>query len=253
MGGKNDSQTQTVSNLPPGYVRKAQKFGLGEAQNLYQNVPFADPNTAYAGLNAPILGGIFGKFGAGQQLGGQVGEELGKTLSGAYLSGQNPYIDQVVNRAQESTAARLNATFGGAGRTGGGLHQKALTEGLGNVAASIYAPAYEAERGRQQQAINQVGQAFVPYQEMMQAGGVLQQDELNRQLAEMATANLPYTQLQQYGGFMGPFTSGAGTVSSQTTPGRGALAGAAGGALAGSALGPWGAVGGGILGGLGIL
>ena len=88
---------------------------------------------------------------------------LEHTAGGAYL-GRNPFLDAQFSRAADAVTNRfdrsilpgVNATFGSAGRTGSGIHQQSVlnrAEGLRNdlsgLAASIYGPAYESERGRQ--------------------------------------------------------------------------------------------------------
>lgn len=98
--------------------------------------------------------------------------QLRDTAGGAFL-GSNPYLDDMYQDAakgvsetfNEQIMPGLNAQFGSAGRTGSGT--QALMSGraagdaadaLAGLSADIYAPAYEAERGRQQQAAGQLGQ-----------------------------------------------------------------------------------------------
>ena len=114
--------------------------------------------------------------------------QLGATASGQFL-GSNPYLDDVFQNAASRVTERFSedvlpsiaAQFGAAGRTGSGAQALTtgrasgeLTDSLGQLASSIYAPAYEAERGRQTQAAGQLGQLGV-------AGGQLGADLLGRQ------------------------------------------------------------------------
>ncbi|WP_373089293.1 hypothetical protein [Zhongshania sp.] len=191
-----------------------------------------------------------GGFDAARQLFPQASQQLGQTIGGEFL-GANPYLQNVAARAQQGAMSGINATFGGAGRTGGGLHQQALAEGLGNVAAGIYAPAYESERSRMLAATQMAPQQLAG---QLGIGGVMEAKDLEQQLA-------PYTQLQRYGQLITMPGGGTSTVTGPGTPGRGAGAGALGGALAGASLGamegsiggPWGAAIGGGLGLLGVI
>ena len=93
--------------------------------------------------------------------------QMQATAGGGYLPGSNPYLDQVYGTAaqrmgerfQEETLPALAAQFSGAGRTGSGAQALMLgraageqQDALAKLGADIYAPAYEAERGRQLQA-----------------------------------------------------------------------------------------------------
>ena len=104
------------------------------------------------------LGGFSGPGG------GQAGSrQLDATARGDYL-GSNPFLDSAYDRAanrvssqfNETVLPGINTTFGGAGRAGSPSHERSvqqaaggLGESLSDLGASIYAPAYEAERGRQ--------------------------------------------------------------------------------------------------------
>ena len=90
-------------------------------------------------------------------------DQLEQTAAGDYL-GSNPYLDQTYDRAagrlghnfSQYALPGLNATFGGAGRTGSPAHERAFGnanrqfgQGLADLGAGIYGPAYESERNRQ--------------------------------------------------------------------------------------------------------
>ncbi len=149
--------------------------GLGEASQFFGQGDAALPAASqYAqqmlGQGPMDLGTA---MAAGQgALPGQALGQLGQTAGGAFL-GSNPYLDQVyesaaggvTERFEEDVLPAIAAQFGAAGRTGSGA--QALTTGraagdvaeqLRGLAGDIYAPAYEAERGRQVQAAGQLGQ-----------------------------------------------------------------------------------------------
>jgi hypothetical protein len=99
-------------------------------------------------------------------------EQLTATAQGDYLTG-NPYLDaqfqqasqQVGGQFQDITQPGITATFGGAGRTGGGLHgqqiqaaQGELSRELGDMATDIYGQNYQQERARQLAAAGLLGE-----------------------------------------------------------------------------------------------
>lgn len=351
-------------NIDPSQIAAG---GFGAMQNLgpaagYLQQAGQPINFGTAGQMA----GVGGDIGLGQAaqffdqpsalpsaLPGAAGQ-LGATAGGQYL-GSNPYLDQLYDTAagrvtesfQEDVLPGIAAQFGAAGRTGSGA--QALTTGraagdvaqeLSGLAADIYAPAYEAERGRQLQAAGQLGQLGLGADQLGlgQAraaadlyGQGLQSDIARRQLAgdiytgglgrqlqagqalgqlgmgglealgglysdigqqqfragsltptlqQMQYADidrlmgvggtiedqaqrlidadrarweygqqLPQNMLQNYANIIYGLPGSYGQTAS-TTPGGSRLTGAAGGALSGAALGPWGALGGAVLGGL---
>lgn len=115
-----------------------------------------------------------GVAGAGQAIGGLgIGQSaLGQTASGAMLN-SNPYLDQMFGQASgqvrdqfnQSVLPGINATFGGAGRTGSGIHQQTLGNAagelgdtLGGLATDIYGGNYARERQNQMSAAGQLQQ-----------------------------------------------------------------------------------------------
>ena len=92
-------------------------------------------------------------------------------LQGQLGGGVNPYVDQAFDRASqrlsntfnENVLPGVNATFGGAGRTGSPAHERTVDqanrtfgESQADLAAQIYAPAYEADQNRRQQGAAQL-------------------------------------------------------------------------------------------------
>lgn len=228
MGGKNKAQPQTSTTTPWGPQGQALQYGFNEARNQYQQGGPQDPASAYAGLSDLTNQGI----GNAQQGGQQAFDMLSGTVGGQYLGDSNPYLQDVVARSSRDVMSGLNSTFGAGGRTGGGLHQQALGTALGDVATSVYAPAYEQERNRMMQAAGMMPQAA---QMQIGAGQLQQQDAYNQQLAQIAQGNQPYTNLDRYMGLVGGGNYG-GTQTAQGQD-RGALGGALGGAATGAAIG----------------
>lgn len=161
--------------------------GMGTAQDMLSSLygmggmqSFVGGGNPYAGIPDSGLGeaqGIAGSAGMGslptmQPLDPTAQAQLSQTAQGDFL-GSNPYLDDMyqnaASRVQENfmdtVMPGINATFGGAGRTGSNIHQEMaldaadeLGESLSGLASDIYAPAYETERDRQLQAAGQLGQ-----------------------------------------------------------------------------------------------
>lgn len=132
--------------------------------------------TGYGGLGeagqyagSPTLGALPAsqQYAVNQMGTGAAGnQQLAGTAGGQFL-GSNPYLDQMFATASgrageafnEQTMPAIAAQFGGAGRTGSGIHQemgenamRQFGRDLQGMAADIYAPAYESERNRMIQA-----------------------------------------------------------------------------------------------------
>lgn len=273
----------------------------------------------------PLSGGvpnIGGGLGEAQSLQGTLpgisAGQLGGTAQGNYL-GSNPYLDQVFDQAagrageafQEQTMPALAAQFGGAGRTGSGIHQemgenaaRQFGRDLQGMAGDIYSPAYESERDRMINAAQgggqydlgsrglqgQMGQGMgslgmsglghmgdmygnvaqnqfragslmpsyndMQYGDMQRLMGIGQMNEDQAQRLMGANQDrwnygqgAPWQNLNNYASTVYGLPGGYGTQTS-TQPGGSRMQGAMGGAMAGSQFGPWGMLGGGILGGL---
>lgn len=247
-----------------------------QAMGQYMMGGMMDPY-GQAGLGMDYVGGPVtpgGGFGESTQPGG------GSPTP--YFSG-NPHLDAMVNTAigragegiREEVMPGLHATFGGAGRTGGGIHQQ-MSENVardfgrtaGEMASDMYGRAYETgmdrdlERRRLGANIGYQAASMAPqYQQMQQnqldqllRAGALTEDQAQRMIdAERAEFDFyqqaPWQALGQYGNIVQGMPGGYGTT---TAPGReqgSRLSGAIGGAMAGSSFG----VPGMILGGLGGL
>lgn len=190
------------------------------------------------------------------------------TLQGQYMSPEsNPWLKQTVDTALGDVQSRVNSQFNRGANFGGTAHQELLTRNLGQTAADIYGQNYQQERGRQLQT-----QALAPtlaetdYRDLQALTGVgdvrrgLSQDYLN--LANQVYGNYlgyPQQQVDALGRAV-QVGMGGGSTSTSTAPNpyqSNPIAGAIGGAATGYGLapmlgvsGPWGALGGAVLGGL---
>lgn len=156
------------------------KPGGGNA--LLSGVPqYQGPTSAPIGANEQALLGQL-MNGPQAQNAGSADALIGKTLSGGFLPGQagaNPFLDASIRAAQRPTLEGLTETltralpgrFTQAGQfiqpqgssafdRAGAIASRGAANAMGDIATNMSSGAYEAERGRQQQAV-QLSQAQV--------------------------------------------------------------------------------------------
>lgn len=73
-----------------------------------------------------------------------------------YMSGTNPHLDAMVDKSMNKVGDQVNSLFSKAGRYGSEAHQDTFTEGLGDVANSMYGAQYNNDRNRGLSAANSV-------------------------------------------------------------------------------------------------
>jgi len=216
------------------------------------------PGQSYVGFSPETESSL--KMTADRAMGGSptrnAGNQLAtKTLQGDFLGG-NPYLDAVYNRGARSVTDQfnksvmpsINSTFAAAGRYGSnnqkemmGQAQDNLSRTLSEMAADVYAPAYEAERGRQMQTMSLAPSlASADYMDAQQLGSVGAQREslaeaaLTDQMSRFyAQQDEPVNAVQRY---LSLLNGNYGGTQSQPIY-RNRAAGALGGGLAGAQMG----------------
>lgn len=133
---------------------------------------------------------------------------LGKTAEGQYLTPDtNPYLADIAKRISGIAGANTNATFGGKGRSGGGLAGYYAGKAIGDSLTDMYGSVYENERGRQQQAASQAPEfeksRYDAPQALISAG-------------QNITAR-PFDLNQQHGGILSNIANLGGTDTRQGT------------------------------------
>ena len=187
-----------------------------------------------------VGGGSVGGVNPAQQTGGGVAPGLNQAyqqnqniVGGQYLNPQsNQYLQSYYNAAaqpliqqfQQSTdpsilgnAVKSGNIYSSAPQQTESNAQTALAQGLGNLGANIYEPAYQQERQLQQQAINSApglaSAQYLPAQELQGIGG--QQQQLQQSIM-----NFPWQLLSGGAGLVSPGTGGTGTqISTGQQPG----------------------------------
>jgi len=243
--------TQTVTSGPPAWQLPYLQYGLGQAQDLYQNG--GTPVVPFSPYSEQAIQGTATRAQNGSPLVSAANDYVTKSLQGGFL-GSNPQLDNMFNRAALQTQNQLASQFAGAGRNvdaSMGLRSQQLND----LATGIYGNAYNTDRQLQQQALGSaIPLANQDYVDLAQLRGAGQSVE---GLAQEYAAQ-PANALNQYLGQVGAIP--AGTTTTQPLY-RNTGAAIAGGALTGAQLGsslsssPWagwlGAIGGGLLGAYG--
>lgn len=243
--------SQTVTTSPPAWQLPYLQYGLGQAQDLYQNG--GTPVVPFSPYSEQAIQGTADRATAGSPTVGAANDYIMKSLQGGFL-GSNPYLDQTFNQAALRTQDRLASQFAGSGRNVDASYGNRSQE-LNDLATQIYGGAYGQERQLQQQSVGQaIPLANQDYVDLAQLRGAGQSVE---GLAQ-EYAGQPANALNQYLGQVGAIPAGSTTTSPIY---RNSGAAIAGGALAGAQLGsslsssPWagwlGAIGGGLLGAYG--
>ena len=177
-------QTSTTTSDPWGPQQPYIKQIFSEAQRLYNDPtkPQYYPGQTFADPSQATLQGLAGAEARAQQgnpLVGQAQGEIGKTLSGEYLRPDvNPYLQGVVESTKAAVLPGIDSRFIQAGRSGSGLHGRAVGEGLGSALGNLYNTMYQSERDRMTNAVAAApGLAQADYLDPMMLGQIGQQRE----------------------------------------------------------------------------
>lgn len=159
-------QTQS-SNEPPKYIRPFLKQGVQDLTNLYQSggAPAYYPNSTVAPFSDPTKAALdwqTQRATGGSPLTAASQDQLTRTMRGDYLDpNSNPYFQDALKASfapqteqfMSSVLPGINATFGGAGRGGSGLHQDtvdravtSLNRSQADATAKAGADVYTRER-----------------------------------------------------------------------------------------------------------
>lgn len=231
--------TSQTSGLSPDYASILQGFGgqaMGAMQLPYQN--YQGPRVAnLSPLQTSALSGYRGLLSGTPSMRGAEGM-LTETLNG---NGGNPFTEQVVNRATQGAKDQFNSSVGGIRRSfnsAGGWgsdrqnlaldrEEQNLSRGLADATGSLYANAYESERGRQMQAASLAPTLANTYSGIL--GGALNAGDVQRRQDQtyidanygdwMRANDYPWTQLERGAGILGTAMGGAPRTTTTTGPG----------------------------------
>lgn len=139
----------------------------------------------------------------------------------------NPYLDSMVQRAQDSVKSNFNTAQINSGSFGNSGLQQSLARGLGDVSSQMYGQAYDTDRNRQMQAIGQAQQfGNQAYQDASQLFGMGQQAQNNTQdkldfgyQQYLNAQDYPLKQMQALTGVLGQ-NMGSTTTTTQSGGGK---------------------------------
>ena len=170
----------------------------------------------------------------------------------------NPYVDELYNRANSQVQANLDGNFNRAGRYGSGAHEAAAADAANNLAAQMYSSLWDKRADAAQSAgqlyntgigqqvvAGQTGQqlanqAYTDAEALSQAGGMM--DDYNQQLINANIDRYNYNQqkallaLQNYNNLIQGSYGGTTTTTGQQSSSGSTLGNVAGGALTGGGL-----------------
>lgn len=137
---------------------------------------------------------------------------LADIAAGRYLSGANPYMDELIQRSQQDAANQVASKFAQSGRYGSGQFSRAVADTTGRIATEARMTDYEQERARQMQASQAIDAAKLARQGL---SNQTYQAFLNNRLA-MASAAPAVEQARQTLSYMPYLTKlGAGQVQDE--------------------------------------
>lgn len=184
----------------------------------YTGQRYSDINsTQQAGLDA-----IKNRALGGDPTMNQANQTLQQTLKGGNT---NPYLDSMVNKAQQIVLANARGADIKSGSFGNSGVAEAATKNMGQIATDMYGAAYNTDRANQMTALGMApqygNQAYTDASQLMNAGNFQQgQDQRGKDFAYQQFSdkqNLPYKQMAAYTGLLGS----SGSTSTSTTSGGG--------------------------------
>lgn len=219
-GGGGGGTSTTVQSIPEelkplatAYTNKA--IGLGNTS--YQ--PYTGQR--YADLNSTQNAGI-GMIQDRALSGSQTLDNAEGNLNQMMGGGTNPYLDQMVGKAQASALGAANTAQIRSGSFGNSGIAEQTAKQLGTIATDMYGQQYNADQNRRLSAIQQAptfaNQQYTDAQQLLKAGQ-LQQDQAQQGLdfnynQFQEQQNLPYKQLAAMSGVFGSNLGGTSTTTS---------------------------------------
>lgn len=270
-GGGGTVQSSTIQKADPWSEQQPYlKEQYAGAQDLYRQPAEFYPGQTFASFSPETEAALAAQSNRaveGSPLTGAYQGQLTDTLGGNYLMAGNPYFSAMADRITAEVQPQIDARFASHGRSGSGLHGRAIGEGLGDALGALAYQNYGDERTRQMQAAGMAPQAaqqdYFDIAKLAEVGGS-REDLVQQAINEaMARHNYgieePWQRLGQYASIVQGSAPGGSTSSYTTNPGfrRNVGAGLLGGGLTGAGLGsmiggnnPYAVGGGAALGGL---
>lgn len=226
-GGGGGGGTTTTTQSIPGELKPLASAYAGKAMSLSKQAYNPYQGQRFEDLNANQNQGLDAMMQRAQD-GSQTINNAEAALNQNIQGGQtNPYLDQMVGKAQDSVRSQFNTGAVNSGSFGNSGLQEQFQKGLSDTATQMYGQAYDADKSRQMQSIGlaqQFGnQQYTDAEQMLKAGQI-QQDQSQQGLdfnyqQFQDQENLPYKQLAAMSGVFG--TNLGSTSTSKTSGGGG--------------------------------
>lgn len=227
-GGGSRKQTSTTTQALPDELKPLADAYSSKAINLsnqgynpYYGKRFADLNlTQNQGLDM-----IQQRALNGSQTINNAEAALNANIQGGQT---NPYLDQMVGKAQDSVRSQFNTGAVNSGSFGNSGLQEQFANNLGDVATQMYGNAYETDRNRQMQSIGMAqqfgNQAYTDASQLLNAGQI-KQDQAQQALdfnyqQFQEQQDLPYKQLAAMSGVFGSNLGGSATTTQKGGGGK---------------------------------
>jgi hypothetical protein len=235
-GGGGSTTTTTIPKELRPLAREYTSRALDMADNQF--TPYTGQRFAgMTGDQNAALDMIRQRAANGSPVMDQANQTLMNTLQGGNT---NPFLDQMVSRAQQSVAENFNAmtkpqtesamvrsgSFGNSGlQQTLERQQKAAADQMSGIATQMYGNAYNTDRANQMQALGMApqygNQAYQDAAQLLNAGGLQQanqQQGLDFQYEQFQDQqNQPYKNLQTLGA---PFSLNLGSVTKTSGGGK---------------------------------
>jgi hypothetical protein len=223
-GGGGGGTSKTVQEIP------AELKPLATAYTQKATALADTPYTPYTGqrfadLNGTQLSGL--DMIRNRALNGSpTMDNAESSLNGVIAGGSNPYLDAMVNRAQQNVLSNANIAAARSGSFGNSGIAEQAARNMGDVATQMYGQAYDGDQARRMQAIGMAptfgNAAYQDASQLLNAGQV-EQDQAQQGLdfgyqQFQEAQNLPYKNLAAMSGVFG---SGLGGTSTTTQTGGG--------------------------------
>lgn len=220
-GGGGGPSTSTTTPTIPDELKPAATALSNVATNVGNN-----PYQAYTGQGVAGLNGYQGQ--ALNQIAGQAQNNAIQQRSESALSSMlgdqtNPYLDGLVQKAQDSVKSNMNTAMANSGSFGNSGVQQATAQGLGDVATQMYGNAYNTNQANRLQALQlQSGvqnSAYTNANQLLNAGNMVQnnaQDKLDFDYQQyLNRQDYPLKQMQALTGVLGQ-NMGSTTATNQS-------------------------------------
>lgn len=220
-GGGGGGGTSTTTPMIAPELRPLANLYTQQAQELastpwqaYSGQRFADLN----GTQSLGIGMIQDRALNGSQTMNNAESNLNKFIEGGNT---NPYLDQMVQKAQDSVKSNFNTSAVNSGSFGNSGLQQQYAAGLTDVATKMYGDAYNTDQANRMQAIGMAptfgNAAYQDAGQLLNAGNMQQQQVQNNldfgyQQYQDAQNN-PYKKLQTIGGVVGQAQGSTTTTS----------------------------------------